>query len=58
MSQDEWPTQKADLKCENCLYATDKVKEAMRHAEDTGHSITGPGAIEGTVLTISLERDG
>jgi hypothetical protein len=45
------------LKCQHCLYSTDKVKEAMRHAEDTGHTVTGPGALEGTTLTVSVERD-
>jgi hypothetical protein len=49
---------RANLKCEDCLFQTELVKLAMSHAEGTGHRITGPGAIEGTVLTISLERDG
>lgn len=47
------------LLCDNemCGFMTADVKEAMQHALETGHSITGPGRLEGTTLTVSLVRD-
>jgi hypothetical protein len=47
------------LICDNddCGFMTGIVKEAMDHAFQTAHSISGPGKIEGTTLTVSLVRD-
>ena len=47
------------LICDNqaCDFMTGDVKEAMDHAFKTAHSISGPGKIEGTTLTVSLVRD-
>jgi hypothetical protein len=58
MSLFEWKDN-VMLKCEDedCGFMTGSGKEAMDHAYKTGHSLTGPGAIEGTTLTVTLERD-
>jgi len=42
---------------EDCDFMTGSGKEAIKHAYETAHSISGPGIIEGTTLTVSLVRD-
>lgn len=54
---DDIHEQTADLRCESCAFATSNVRAAMRHAGDTGHQVTGPGPMEGTVITVSLAVD-
>lgn len=41
-----------------CPFSTSTGKEAMAHALETGHSLTGDGPFEGSILTVSLVRDG
>lgn len=45
------------LHCTKCAYLTNSEAEAITHvSENPGHTVTGPGRIEGSTVTISVEE--
>lgn len=54
MSEDGAWQKGVTLRCDNCLFSTTSAKVALTHAWETGHTITGPGKLEGTIMSITL----
>lgn len=46
------------LHCTRCAFITTTTQDGMKHVrENPDHTVIGPGAAEGTTITITLEKD-